>query len=77
MFSGRSLSLDCRPPFSMRVGSGQASAQLTFFAWLRAAGRATNRQRILRVDLHGYTLHRLAPKFWSIVTSTQSILVEY
>jgi len=61
----------------MWLGARLASAQLTFFARLRATGRATNRQRLLRFDLHGYTLRRLAPKFWSIVTSTQFILVEY
>jgi hypothetical protein len=72
-----SLFLDCWSPFSMWVGAGLASAQLTFLAWLRTAGRATNRQRFLRDNLHPNTLRRLAPKVWSIVTSTQSLFVEY
>jgi hypothetical protein len=75
--TGCSFFIDCQPPFTMRVHAGQAGAQLTLLAWFRAAGRATNRQRFLRFDLHGYTLHDLASKFWSIMTSTQTGFVEY
>jgi hypothetical protein len=73
----RLLFLDWCSAFAMRVRAGLASAQLTSLTRLRAAGRATNRQRFLRGNLHGRTLRRLAPKFWSIVTSTQSLFVEY
>jgi hypothetical protein len=61
----------------MRVGARLASAQFTSFARLCAAGRATSRQGFLQFGIHGYTLRRLAPTFWSIVTSMQSIFVEY
>jgi hypothetical protein len=61
----------------MWVGAGLASAQLTSLAGFRAAGRATHRQRFLQFGIHGYTLRRLAQKFWSIVTSTQSLFIEY
>jgi hypothetical protein len=71
------LFLDWCSAFAMRVRAGLASAQLTFFAGFRAAGRTANRQLFLRLDFHSWTLRRLAPGFWSIVTSTQSIFVEY
>jgi hypothetical protein len=61
----------------MWVSTGLASAEFTFLAWFRAAGRATSRQGFLPFGIHGYTLRRLVPTVWSIVTSMHSLFVEY
>jgi hypothetical protein len=59
----------------MWIGAGQASAQLAFFSWLRAAGGATNRQGQFLFGFHGYTMHYRSRTKWSIVTSRQARLI--
>jgi len=56
----------------MGFGSGQASAELALFPWLRAAGGTTNRQRFFLCDFHFCTMRGCAPTNWSIVTIARS-----
>jgi hypothetical protein len=56
----------------MGLGSGQASADLAFFPWLRPARGTTNRQRFLLCDFHAYTMRGCSRTRWSIVTIVRS-----
>jgi hypothetical protein len=49
-------------PISMRIGAGQAGAQLTLLAWLGPTSWTTNRQGLFRFGFHGDIMQRYSLK---------------